>query len=61
MSMPAKRVDPMREEKRVAIKLIRYVSSDEKIGIFSKIPSKPVSFKLISLAHFLFKLGFFID
>lgn len=32
--MPAKRVDPMREEKRVAIKLIRYVSSDEKIGIF---------------------------
>ena len=31
MIKPAKRVDPMREEKRVVIKLIRYVSSDEKI------------------------------
>ena len=31
--MPAKRVDPMREEKRVAIKLIRYVSGD-KIEFF---------------------------
>ena len=32
MSTPAKRVDPMREEKRNAIKLIRYgyVSSDKK-------------------------------
>ena len=29
--MPAKRVDPMREEKRDAIKLIRYVSNDEKV------------------------------
>jgi hypothetical protein len=32
--MHAKRVDPMREEKRVTMKLMRYVRKDEKIEFF---------------------------